>query len=164
MITDLTGAQQELNGCLGCEIAKGNLKTFGGILYESDDFLVMQDYELPINGFIIIATKYHIEKLTDLSELAQIKLIKLTSRLLSILRENYIAEEYNVILEEKAGYHFHVWLMPRHKWMLEKFGKVLKNIKPIQEYALKNLRDEKSIKEIDKTCEIIKTQMKDFEL
>ena len=164
MIIDLTGKEHELNGCLGCEIANGNLKTFCGILYESNDFLVMQDYELPINGFIVISSKKHVEKLTELDENAQINLMKIISKLLSVLRANNIAEEYNLILEEKKGYHFHVWLMPRHDWMIQKFGKVLKNIKNIQEYALQNLRDEASIKEIEKTCMIVKNEMREFKL
>ena len=30
---------------------------------------------------------------------------------------------YNRLLkEEKENRHFHVWIMPRHKWMIEKFG------------------------------------------
>ena len=89
----------------------------------------------------------------------RIDLISLINKTLIILRENKVAEEFNVILEEKQGYHFHIWLMPRHKWMIEKFGKVLKNIKQIQDYALDNLRTKENLNRITKTCEILKGEL-----
>lgn len=62
-------------------------------------------------------------------------------------------------MEEKAGYHFHVWLMPRHKWMIEKFGKVLKNIKAIQDYAILNMKTQKNFDKIKNTCELVKKEL-----
>ena len=158
-IIDLTGKEQEFNGCMGCEIINENLLPYGGILYKDDSFLITQDVELPINGFIIISSVRHIEKFTELTETEQIKLTKLINKTLNLLRSNNVSEEFNIILEEKHNYHFHVWLMPRHKWMLEKFGKVLKNIKPIQDYALENLRTDENFAEIAKTCEILKQEL-----
>ena len=121
--------------------------------------VALMDKSFKHPDFIVISSIRHIEKFTDLSEIEQIDLSKLISRILSILRNHNVAEEFNIILEEKQGIHFHVWLMPRHKWMLEKFGKVLKNIKPIQEYALEYLRTEENINQIAKTCEILKREL-----
>lgn len=158
-IIDLTGKEQELNGCMGCEVREGNLIPFCGVLYQDESFIITQDIELPINGFIIISSVRHIEKFTDLTENEQINLTKLINKTLNILRNNDVAKEFNIILEEKENYHFHIWLMPRHKWMLEKFGKVLKNIKPIQEYALDNLRTEENLKSIQRTCELLRKEL-----
>ena len=158
-IEDLTGQKHKLNDCLGCEIIRGNLTPFGGVLYKDNEFAITQDYELPINGFIIISTVRHIEKFTELNDSERINLVNLINKTLSVLRANEIAEEFNVILEEKQGIHFHVWLMPRHKWMLEKFGKVIKNIKPIQDYALSYLKTEDNFEQIKKTCEILKHEL-----
>ena len=158
-IKDLTGQEQTLNGCLCCEIANEKLVPFGGILYKNQYFTIAQDFELPIDGFIIISSIRHIEKLTDLTNNERFDLINLINKTLNILRENQIAEEFNVILEEKQGYHFHIWLMPRHKWMIEKFGKVLKNIKQIQDYALDNLRTKENIAKISQTCDILKKML-----
>ena len=119
-ITDMTGKEVEIKKCLGCEITNGNLDVFGGLLYQGEFFAVAQDFELPIEGFIIIFSKRHVEKFIDLSQDEQIELTALINKTLNILEANHIAEEYNIVLEEKAGYHFHVWLMPRHKWMIEK--------------------------------------------
>ena len=158
-IEDLTGKKQNLNACLGCEIINENLTPFGGILYKDNEFAITQDFELPINGFIIISSVRHIEKFTELNESEQVKLINLINRTLNILRENNVAEEFNIILEEKKGIHFHIWLMPRHKWMKDKFSKILKNIKEIQEYAVKNMKTAENFNEILKTCEILKTEL-----
>lgn len=158
-LKDLTGKEQEVNGCLGCEIAKGDLVPFGGILYKDKYFTITQDFELPIDGFIVISTIRHVEKFTDLTDEERVVLVNLINRSLNILRENQIAEEFNVILEEKQGYHFHVWLMPRHKWMIEKFGKVLKNIKQIQDYALENMRIKENIDKISQTCEVLRGKL-----
>lgn len=158
-LIDLTGKEVEVKGCLGCELANEELAAFGGLLYKSKNFAIMQDFELPIDGFIIISSRRHVVKWTELSEEEQSELVMLINKTLKILEENNVAKEYNVILEEKAGYHFHIWLMPRHQWMIEKFGKVLKNIKQIQEYALENLRTKENIKRIEKTCKLLKKEL-----
>ncbi len=158
MIEDLTGKQVEIKNCMGCEIINGDLKPFGGILFKNENFIITQDFELPIDGFIIITSIRHISKYTELTEIEQIDLTKIINKTLKILEDNNIAEEYNIILEEKDC-HFHVWLMPRHKWMIEKFGKVLKNIKPIQDYSLANLRTKENINKIANTCELLKREL-----
>ncbi len=159
ILTDLTGKEVEIKNCLGCEIANGAIDIFGGLLYQGKHFAVAQDFELPIDGFIIIFSKRHVEKLIDLSQDEQVELTALINKTLKILEENDIAEEYNIILEEKAGYHFHVWLMPRHKWMIDKFGKVLKNIKAIQEYASLNMKTQENFDKIKNTCELVKKEL-----
>lgn len=158
-LIDMTGKEVEIRDCLGCEIANGTIDIFGGLLYQGKHFTVAQDFELPIDGFIIIFSKRHVEKFIDLSYDEQIELTTLINKTLKILEENNIAEEYNIILEEKAGYHFHVWLMPRHKWMIEKFGKVLKNIKAIQDYAILNMKTQKNFDKIKNTCELVKKEL-----
>ena len=157
-LVNLVGKKVEVKECLGCEIVKGKLDAFGGILYNGEYFTLTQDFELPVNGFLIITSKRHIVKYIELTQMERLELQDIIFKALKILEENNIAEEYNVILEEKA-YHFHVWLMPRHKWMIDKFGKVLKNIKPIQEFAIKYMKTKENIELIKNTCELIKREM-----
>ncbi len=159
ILTDMVGNEFEIKNCLGCEISNGNLDVFGGLLYQGENFAVAQDFELPIDGFIIVFSRRHIERFIDLTCEEQIELTKLISKTLKVLEENKIADEYNIILEEKSGYHFHIWLMPRHKWMIEKFGKVLKNIKPIQDYALQNMRTQENFDKIKETCNLVKSKL-----
>lgn len=161
LLTDMKGNKVEIENCLGCEISNGKLDVFGGLLYQGKSFAVAQDFELPIDGFIIVFSKRHIEKFIELTRKEQVELTNLISKTLNVLEKNRIADEYNVVFEEKAGYHFHIWLMPRHKWMIEKFGKVLKNIKPIQDYALQNMRTQENYDKIQKTCNLIKRELND---
>ncbi len=99
------------------------------------------------------------EQLAELSDKERMNLIDLINKTINILKSNNIAEEYNIILEEKRDYHFHVWLMPRHKWMQEKFGKPMKHIKEIQEYAIQNMQTEENVEKIIKTCEIVRVEL-----
>lgn len=155
-IIDLANNKIEIKNCLGCEIVNNDIKIWGGVLYNSKHFIVTQDIELPIDGFIIITSKRHIEKFVDLYLEEQQELTNIIYTTLKILEDNKIAPEYNVILEEKAGYHFHIWLMPRHQWMIQKFGKVLKNIKAIQDYAIENMKTKENLEKIKETCTIVK--------
>lgn len=43
--------------------------------------------------------------------------------------------------------------------MIEKFGKVLKNIKPIQEYAIQNMKTQENLDKIKSTCELLKREL-----
>lgn len=155
---DLTGKLAEIKNCMGCEIINGDLIPFGGILFKNENFVIAQDFELPIDGFIIISTVRHISKYNELTESEQIDLTKIVNKTLKILEENNVAAEYNIILEEKDC-HFHIWLMPRHKWMKEKFGNVLKNIKAIQDYSMENLRTEENLAKIEQTCKLLKREL-----
>lgn len=162
-ITDLANNKIMVKNCLGCEVINGDIEVFGGILYNGQYFTVTQDIELPINGFLIITSKRHIEKFVDLYLEEQQELTNIIYTTLKILESNNIAEEYNVVLEEKSGYHFHVWLMPRHQWMIQKFGKVLKNIKAIQEYAIENMKTKENLEKIKSTCLLVKEGLNNYE-
>lgn len=159
ILTNLQGKEVEIKNCMGCEIVNGSIDVFGGILHNGSYFTVAQDFELPIEGFIIITSKRHVKKFVDLTKDEQMELTAVVHKTLKILEENNIAEEYNIILEEKSS-HFHLWLMPCHSWMKEKFGRVLKNIKPIQEYTIKNMKTQENFEKIKNTCELIKKEFK----
>lgn len=38
--------------CIGCEIGKGAIIPPGGIIKETENFLIQQDLEVPIKGFL----------------------------------------------------------------------------------------------------------------
>ncbi len=45
--------------CLGCAIGAGEVSPPGGLICESEHFVVHQDPEVPVRGFLIIASKRH---------------------------------------------------------------------------------------------------------
>ena len=97
IIYGVEGKPQEIEGCIGCACASGEFDVFGGNLFETESFIVAQDCELPINGFMIVSTKRHITKMTELSEKEQIDLIKI----IIMLPKNII-----LFLKKKAHHIF----------------------------------------------------------
>lgn len=76
------------------------------------------------------------------------------------MKENNICDEFNVIFEEKKKVHFHVRIMPRHKWMMKICNSITKNIGLIFDYAKENFRNKDTYNKIEKTVNIIRDQLK----
>lgn len=155
-LKDVQGQIHNIDGCLGCNLSNGVLKPFEGMIYKDDDFNISQDFELPINGFIIIATNEHIISINELTDKQRYKLIELENRIIKLLKDYKVCDNYRIIFEEKN--HFHVWLMPEHNWM-KSFGKPIYNIDKIFDYAKNNLRTEDNLNEIRKTCKKLKKDL-----
>ena len=151
------GKEFEFDGCFGCAIVNNQLPSYPFVVWENENFVVVQDFELPIKGMMIISTKRHIESIVDLTKEESSQLIKIIRSITSLEKNICKCDEVTIVQEQKKGYHFHVWILPTLPWMKEKFGKVLKNIKDIQEYAKRNFRDEKSLAEIAKVCKLLKS-------
>lgn len=155
-IKDIKGYTHDVNGCLGCNLSNGTLEPFGGILYNDSDFNVSEDYEIPINGFIIIATNKHIISINELTKEQRYKLIDLENKIIELLKSYGITNNFKIILEEKN--HFHVWIMPEYSWMKE-IGKPIYNIKEIFDYAKNNLRTTNNLNDISETCKKLKKDL-----
>ena len=127
--------------CTGCGIVKGDIKLIGGKIYETENFILGQDSDVPLKGFLIIQTKEHINSILDLNEKAQIELIRLTHKARLALKELNICQEVTIVQEERSK-HFHIWLFPNYDWMQEKFGKGIKYLRDINEYVIQNATEE----------------------
>ena len=101
IIKDIKNIEHNIDGCLGCMLSNGKLESVGGILYKDESFNVSQDFELPINGFIIISTNRHCETLSDLTDKEREKLIKLINIIIDLLKSYNVSDKFNIILEEK---------------------------------------------------------------
>ena len=148
-ITDFLGNSYEFE-CLGCEIAQKRIIPPGGIIYEDDTFLLAIDPLIPLNGFLIITAKKHVNSITELSTEEQHRLIGLISKTTSILKELNITKEITIVQEERSK-HLHIWIFPNQEWMIEKFGKGVSYLRDICEYAKQSVTDE----EIQKILETI---------
>lgn len=137
------------NGCPGCAYAKHEFDIQCGRAYENDRFILAQDWELPIPGFLIISPKKHAEKLEELSLDEKNEMFKIADKTISILRNNNICERFNLILEEKNGKHIHLWVMPRHDWMTKLCDGIINDIGIIKDYAINNLKNEDIYKMIN---------------
>lgn len=150
----------EFNGCPGCAYANHEFDLPCGMAYEDDLFTLSQDWELPIEGFLVISPKRCVEKFIELTDEERIKIFEIINETVEILRENDICERFNIVFEEKENRHFHIWIMPRHNWMKDLVGDIIDNIGIIFEYAKNNLRNEETYQRIEEITYIVKTNLK----
>lgn len=142
--------------CTGCKIANENSNF---IIYKTENFILLQDPEVPLKGFFIVQAKKHVNSIIDFEEEQQIELIKLTNRARLVLKELNICQEVTIVQEERSK-HFHIWLFPNYDWMQEKFGKGIEYLRDINEYIIENAT-EKDKKEVLKVVESLKKYFND---
>ena len=154
------GEKVEFDGCLSCLFAEHKFSLPCGIAYENEKFILSQDFELPIQGFFVVSPKKHIETFGELTENERIEIFEIVNKTIEILRENKICDRFDVIFEEKKNKHFHIWIMPRHKWMEEFGGSIINNIGKIFEYSKNNMRTKENIDKINEITKILKREIK----
>lgn len=145
--------------CIACEIGKGNIIPPGGIIKETENFFIQQDLEIPLKGFLIIASKKHIKSITQLTfyEVTELTNLLYKSRL-ALSKISDINEV--VIIQEERSNHFHVWLFPKYDWMNELFENSLTDIRKIMQYIKLNMKNEKNIKEVLSTADFLRNIMR----
>lgn len=148
----------KFTGCPGCAYANHEFVLPCGMAYEDELFTLSQDWELPIEGFLVISPKRCVEKFSDLTDEERIKIFELVHKTILILRENNICDRFNIIFEEKANRHFHIWIMPRHQWMSDLVEDPIDHIGEIFTYAKENFRTQKTYNKINEITEIIRTK------
>lgn len=144
--------------CISCSIFKKEIIPFGGIIYESNYFLVSQDVEIPIPGFLVISPKRHLYSLLEFSseELAEFNqiLVKTRNALQQVASVNYIT-----LIQKEINPHFHLWLFPKYDWM-DKFNyNNLSGITRSLKYASQNLKTAANLKIISDLNSKIKNFM-----
>ena len=55
-IVSADGVEKNIK-CIGCALQKGEIECVGETVAETKNFDVQQDYEIPIPGFMILASK-----------------------------------------------------------------------------------------------------------
>jgi hypothetical protein len=86
-------------------------------------------------------------------------MFEIVNKTITILRNHNICNRFNVIFEEKENRHFHVWIMPRHKWMSDMFEVITDNIGEIFAYAKTYLRDQSIYNKIKEITNIVKEEL-----
>lgn len=155
MILDIAGKRKNVK-CLGCAIQKGEVKSISGFIASTQYFEAHQDYEIPIPGFIIIASKRHLLSVDEFTDEERIDFIVFLCRIRKTMRMACDIRVVYLIQEEDTSHHFHIWLYPRHDWILEKFGRKIQSVRPVMEYARENLKTPENIKNIHEESEKMK--------
>lgn len=133
--------------CIGCSIGNGEIVPPGAIITDTKNFVLHQDPEVPIKGFLIIATKRHIKSISELSQEESRELFDLVYEARIAMKDIVDIHEVTIIQEERSG-HFHLWLLPRYEWMNDKFPNSLSSIREIMSYSKENLKTKENIDEV----------------
>ena len=148
----------EFKNCPACAYAKHEFCLPCGIAYEDENYTLSQDWKLPIPGFLVVSPKRHIEKFIELSGNERIEIFSIVNKTIKILQDNNVCDRFNVIFEEKENRHFHIWIMPRYKWMKDLVGNITENIGEIFDYAERNLKTSENIKTIKNISDLIRNK------
>ncbi len=147
-------------GCPGCAYANHEFSLPCGMAFENDKFTLSQDWELPIEGFFVVSPKRCVEKFSDLTEEERIEIFAIVHKTIDILRDNNVCERFNIVFEEKENRHFHIWIMPRHKWMSDLVDDPIDHIGEIFTYAKENFRNLNTYNNIKRITEYVKESFK----
>lgn len=159
IVKSFDGKMIDVGHCMGCTKSQNtnNKNINPGEIIRTKNFDISQDFELPINGFIVIGSIRHIESINEMTLQEKQELISLIDVVIESLKKLNVCKQYDVVWEEKDNNHFHVWLMPRHKYLLEAMGtNITKKIGELFTYAKENLRTEENLKSIFSTIESLK--------
>ena len=148
---DYANNEIKINGCYGCAYAKHKFSIPCGMVYENEYLTISQDWELPINGWIVICPKRHIEKFDELTDEERNIVFKFVGLTTKYLKQIGISEYFSVEMEERKNIHFHISIIPKHSWMKEISGSWMDNIGAFTDYAKANLRTKKNFKDIETT-------------
>lgn len=107
------------------------------IILTTENFIVAQDWEVPISAFFILSTKRKIRSIAEFTDEEAsefgpiIKKVRLAmSKVLGIQHVYFFQNE-----DTEHGYH--LWMFPRHEWM-KNIGTKIESVRPIM-IAAKNL-------------------------
>ncbi|GAA0126271.1 hypothetical protein UT300019_21730 [Clostridium sp. CTA-19] len=156
MVKDILNNNCEAE-CIGCSISNKEMEIPGGIIYETENFIIQQDLEVPIEGFLVIVSKKHIRSISELRMNEMVELSELIYKSRSILEKIDSLTDVTIIQEERSK-HFHVWLFPRYKWIDEKFDNSLPAIREIMKYARENLKTDTQINRVLNIAKMVKDE------
>jgi len=155
-IVDISGKEQNVN-CIACAIQSGKVDLPIERIAETEYFVVEQDFEYPIEGFLILASKRHINSINDFNNGEEKEFLTVLRRSRQVMKEILGIEKVTIVQEENSlTSHFHVWLFPWHDWMKENVGCKLKDIKDIMVYSKENFMTSENLEKMKKITKEMK--------
>lgn len=92
---------------------------------------------------MVLGINKHIKSLNEMTATERVNVVETLNKTIEVIKKSNIAKEVLLIQEEKAN-HFHIWIVPIHDWM-DKFGRNVRNIKEIINYAKQNFNEDKKV-------------------
>jgi len=116
-------------------------------IFDNKHFNIGQDWETPIPAFFILRTKRNIHSIADLTNEESLEFITILRKVRIGMKKILKIKNIYLFQNEDAKSGFHIWIFPRYDWM-EEFGRKIQSVRPIMDYAEKNLVNESMIKEV----------------
>ena len=143
--------------CMGCAISDQSMLVPGGIIQKTKHFCVHQDPLIPLQEFLVIASKRHIQSISEMhaSEYEELsRLIIVTHRAI----KEVTTTEYLTLIQEERSVHFHLWFFPWTWEIIERYGQPsLTKIREIMTAYRKQPVTKTEWAELQKSIEKIKT-------
>jgi diadenosine tetraphosphate (Ap4A) HIT family hydrolase len=122
-------------------------------------FDISQDWETPIPGFFVIgALRKEVRTVTDFTDEEATEYMFLLRKLRRGMTEVLGIENVYFFQNEDTEHGFHLWVFPRLDWM-EKFGRKIQSVRPIMEYATKNMCNEDVFNDVKEYAKTMKNYM-----
>ncbi len=156
-ITNIKGETKEI-GCLSCAIVNGEVENPGAVI-RTKHFDAHQDYEIPINGFIILSSVRHLQSVDEFTNEEKIDFIDTLTKVRKAMREVLNIQVVYLVQEEDTSAHFHIWIIPRYDWMKEQFGRKIQSVRPIMEHARQTMKTEENLKNLSEAVKKLKDSL-----
>lgn len=124
----------------------------------TNHFDVHQDWEVPIPGFFIVASKRKITSISEFTDIEAQEYIFLIRKLRKGMKEELGIENVCFFQNEDSEHGFHVWVFPRLEWM-EDFGKKIESVRPIIQHAKKNMNTKEVHTQVEEYVKNMKKYM-----
>lgn len=117
------------------------------LIYETENFTVYQDWEVPIPGFLVIGSKRDVNSILEFSRSEYKEFNDLVLFCRRKMKEILGIEKVYFFNSEDSETGFHYLLYSRYGWM-DKFGKKLKSMKPSMDYAEMKMVNSEKVREV----------------
>ena len=153
---DFLGNKWDID-CMGCAISSGAMSVPGGFIQQTQHFCVHQDPLIPLPGFLVIASRRHIQSISEMPESEYEELSRLIKTTHYAIKEATKIEHLTIVQEE-SSIHFHLWFFPWTQAVVERYGQPsLTKIREIMAAYRAQPIDETELGELQKSIKKMKT-------
>lgn len=118
MVAEARVQGSDVVGCMACDVVAGRLAAPGGVIYENEYWMLDHAVSpVPLDGFLILKPKRHVEHIGELTPEEAAAFGPLLRAAYAALREVTGAEKVHVTSFGEAVRHVHWYLLPRRAGM-----------------------------------------------
>ena len=125
------------------------------VILTTDNFIVAQDWEVPIAGFFILSSKRKIRSIAEFTDDEAKEFGVLIKKVRGGMLETLGINDVYFFQNEDSVHDFHLWMFPRYEWM-KKFGIKIESVRPIMQYAQNLEITDKLLAEVKKSATVMR--------